>query len=101
MMEKFPRKFDYTRKFTLESSSYSSRKGKAPQITSSTQTNTVVEQNHDVHNGEDDTKRQTVTPANKEFSKNPNPYARAAPLNVSSNNVSGSTRKLNERLLKA
>ncbi|KAH7564942.1 hypothetical protein JRO89_XS09G0082800 [Xanthoceras sorbifolium] len=80
MMEKFPRKFDYTRKFTLESSSYSSHKGKAPQITSSTQTNTVVEQNHDVYNGEDDTKRQTIAQANKEFSKNPNPYARAAPL---------------------
>ncbi|KAL5823472.1 hypothetical protein ACOSQ4_021372 [Xanthoceras sorbifolium] len=36
--------------------------------------------NHDVYNGEDDTKRQTIAPANKEFSKNPNPYARAAPL---------------------
>ncbi|KAH7543947.1 hypothetical protein JRO89_XS15G0069400 [Xanthoceras sorbifolium] len=49
-------------------------------ITSSTQTNTVVKQNHDVHNGEGDAKWQTVEPANKDFSKNPNPYARAAPL---------------------
>ncbi|KAH7565861.1 hypothetical protein JRO89_XS08G0027600 [Xanthoceras sorbifolium] len=48
MMEKFPWKLDYARKFTPESSS--------------------------------DGKRQTVAPTNKDFSKNPNLYARAAPL---------------------